>query len=239
MPKNSLLEWIIASPVRAALLLFFVAGLVVVWIVNWDVPYATVDFEASVYDKVVETLTPILFVGLLVERLLEVFVSGGRKHDRQPLERSLLKSKEKLNQLDGRRAALQAQLDSPGAKVLSDPQRSNILARLNKVADHVPEAQRNYREADAALEKFKGETRKIAYVLGTLMGLVIGLAGVRALSPVVKSKVDDWEVGQQILFHGADVALTAALLAGGAAGIHQVISVFGDYTKKARKGAEA
>ena len=228
----------ITNPIADVLIMFGLACVVVALITFSGASYGTVEFKGLDYDTVVEVLTPVLFVGLLVERLLEVFVSGGRKHKREPLERRLLKTTEKLAQLSERSSVLQTQLDAPGTEALSDQQKDKILDRLSNVMDKLPEAQRNLREAEAEMEKFRGKTRKIAYVIGTAMGLVIGLAGVRALAPIVGEQIANWHTFQQFAFHSVDVVLTAALLAGGAAGIHQVIAVFGDYTQKARKGAK-
>jgi hypothetical protein len=233
-----MLQRMIANPIVAVLIMFGLAGAVVMWVVSNDSAYVSVQFVPDVNDAVIKVLMPILFVGLLVERSLEVFVSNARKHGRQPLERRLLKAREKLAQLASRSDVLQAQLDGPGAGDLTASQRDVILARLSSVADHVPEAQRELRDAEAEIEEFKGETRKIAYVVGTLIGLIIGLAGVRALSPLIQSQFPEAAWFQEFAFNSIDVAMTAALLAGGAAGVHQVISVFGDYTQKVRKGAQ-
>ena len=59
------------------------------------------------------------------------------------------------------------------------------------------------------------------------MGLVASLAGVNALSPfLAKDALNNLPAAQHALFAGFDIVLTAALLAGGADGLHSVISAF-------------
>ena len=236
-------EKILNHPAQVALALLVVAIALVAMIVigqdddSWR--YDTVNFLPTTYDAVVDVLTPILFVALLVERLLEVFVSGARKEQRQPLEKRVLKTNEKIAQLNSRKDDLQAQLDAPGAKNLTPAQIQNIQDRITNIIQNIlPEEQRKKRAADADMEKFKGQTRKIAYVVGVFMGLVVAIAGIRTLSGLVDHTLANWSRPQEFLFNSVDVAFTAALLAGGAAGIHQVISLFGDYTKQARKNVQ-
>lgn len=234
-----MIEKIIEKPVMATLVLIALAIAVIGLIVATDARYDTVEFLPVTYDTVVDVLTPILFVALLVERALEVFVSTGRKLKRVPLERRLQKAKQKVAQLKERIDVFQGQLDAPGASDLTDVQRQAILDRKDGVNKLLPTAQRKEREAQAKMEKYRGETGRVAYVFGSLFGLVIGLAGLRVLAPLVDINLANWAGFQTFVFHGVDVILTAALLAGGASGIHQIISVFSDYTAQTRRKAQA
>lgn len=230
---------IIEKPVIATLILVVLATVSISLIIGNGTQYDTLNFVPVTYEAVVDVLTPLLFVALLVERTLEVFISTGRKLKRTPLERRLLKDKGRITQLNERIAVFQGQLDAPGASDLTDAQRQAILDRKDAVNALLPAAQQKQREADAVMEKYKGETRRLAYVFGSLFGLIISLAGLRVLAPLVDFRLAGWGDTQLVVFHSIDVVLTAALLAGGAGGIHQIISVFGDYTAQTRRSAQA
>ena len=229
----------IQRPAATAFVMLAVATAVIILTVIMGVKYDTLNFTPVTYEAVVDVLTPALFVALLIERLLEVFVSNARKEQRIPLEKTLQQAKETIQQLTKRSDAFQAQLDAPSASDLSEQQRDKILERKESIlTKDMPAAEVNVREAVTHLEKYKAETRKVAYVSGTAIGLIIALAGVRVLSPIVDFDLALWSNFQKTIFQIIDVALTGALLAGGAAGIHQIISVFGDYTKRTRQNIQ-
>lgn len=64
---------------------------------------------------------------------------------------------------------------------------------------------------------------------------MVALASVRFMAPLVDFELAAWVPFQLFLFHSLDVLLTAALLAGGANGVHQIIAVFADFTAQTRK----
>ena len=77
------------------------------------------------------------------------------------------------------------------------------------------------------LTTYKGLTKRYAFVPGLGMGLIASLAGVSALSPfLAKDALNNLPTAQHALFTGFDVVLTAALLAGGADGLHGLVSAF-------------
>ena len=81
----------------------------------------------------------------------------------------------------------------------------------------------------------KVRTRRITFAVGTLGGLILGMVGVRVHNPLIEFDPQKWSDFQEISFHSCDVNLTAGVLAGGASGVHQIVSVFGDFTDKTRK----
>jgi hypothetical protein len=77
------------------------------------------------------------------------------------------------------------------------------------------------------LTVYTGLTQRYAFITGLILGLVAALAGVSALMPfVAKDALNTLPAAQHALFAGFDIVLTAALLAGGADGLHSVISAF-------------
>jgi hypothetical protein len=81
--------------------------------------------------------------------------------------------------------------------------------------------------ATDSLTVYTGLTQRYAFITGLILGLVAALAGVSALMPfVAKDALNTLPAAQHALFAGFDIVLTAALLAGGADGLHSVISAF-------------
>jgi hypothetical protein len=123
-------------------------------------------------------------------------------------------------------------------EVLISPWRDPDANRLNtavatasKAAETDPatKAQKLQDVAKAAdtLTDFKGQTQRYAFLTSLSLGLIASLAGVSALTPfLAPGALNSLPSAQHALFAGFDVLLTAALLAGGADGMHSVISAF-------------
>jgi hypothetical protein len=83
---------------------------------------------------------------------------------------------------------------------------------------------------EKALIAYKAKTRQIAYLSGLALGVVISALGMRCLEPFFEPKAfADLGTVQHGLLNGVDVLLTGALLAGGADGLHKLVSVFTNY----------
>jgi hypothetical protein len=83
--------------------------------------------------------------------------------------------------------------------------------------------------ATDALNIYTGVTQHYAFITGLTLGLIASLAGVSAFTPFLangKDALNGLPAAQHALFAGFDIVLTAALLAGGADGLHSVISAF-------------
>ncbi len=78
-------------------------------------------------------------------------------------------------------------------------------------------------EAAAALGAYRATTKEIALFVGFVLGILVALAGVRALGGIVAAPVAD------PLFTAVDALITGALLAGGSEGIHQMMNVFSNF----------
>ena len=234
-----MMKFIEERPATATALLVLIA-VVIVGIVIWKVGHLeTLTFSGMTYDGVVDLLTPLFLIALFLERAIEVFVSTSRRLGRADMETRLDKATEKIKQLNDRLKQFQAQLDAPGASHLADDDLSAIHKRMQNVSDVVPSAQRAVRSAEAQLERYRARTRLVAFAAGVALGLVVAIAGIRVISPLVDVGTAQWPALQSFVFHCVDVVLTSGLLAGGASGIHQIVSVFGEYTDKVRKGVQA
>ena len=78
-----------------------------------------------------------------------------------------------------------------------------------------------------ALVVYKARTRRVAFAGAVLLCLTISAMGVRALEQLVDPPVLARFTDSQLrVFRTVDVALTGLLLAGGADGLHKLVSLF-------------
>jgi hypothetical protein len=102
------------------------------------------------------------------------------------------------------------------AKAAPEPDDQAKVQKVQAVAD-----------ATDSLTVYTGLTQRYAFITGLALGLIASLAGVSALTPfLAKDALSTLPATQHALYAGFDVVLTAALLAGGADGLHSVISAF-------------
>lgn len=83
-------------------------------------------------------------------------------------------------------------------------------------------------EADeTTLVTYKARTRRVAFAAAVLLCLTISAMGVRALEQLVDPPVLGRFTDMQLrVFRTVDVVLTGTLLAGGADGLHKLVSLF-------------
>ena len=80
------------------------------------------------------------------------------------------------------------------------------------------------RVASNALEEYRGKTQRYAFGISLTLSILTAIVGVRAFGPFLDSaKFHTTPHAQQLYFLCLDVALSAALLAGGADGIHSIV----------------
>jgi hypothetical protein len=122
-------------------------------------------------------------------------------------------------------------------EILISPWRDTGANKLAKVldvvkaraADPVANAQNalDMKAASDALDEYRGRTQQDAFAVSLTLSLLTSISGVRALWPFVNAtKFSDTGITshrQQVFFLCVDVVLSAALLAGGADGIHSVV----------------
>jgi hypothetical protein len=90
------------------------------------------------------------------------------------------------------------------------------------------------------INQFRHETRMYSLAVSVVLGILVSLAGVRALAAVVEAgPIEQW-YWHNGFFSVLDVLITGALLGGGADAIHKVVSTFTTFmeaTKSRVKGA--
>lgn len=79
--------------------------------------------------------------------------------------------------------------------------------------------------ASDALDEYRGETQKYAFGVSFTLSILAAMVGVRALGPFLdNARFHTTSHAQQLYFLCLDVGLSAALLAGGADGIHSLVN---------------
>ena len=110
-----------------------------------------------------------------------------------------------------------------------DPGATRLKTALS-AAKANPAATDAQAAAQAAIDAFQGKTTQYAFAIAALFGLVAAMVGVRALwpflDPTAMTIFKAASLVQQNTFIVFDVVLSAALLAGGANGIHSVVTAF-------------
>jgi len=162
-----------------------------------------VAFKSTASNEVLGLLGTLLFVALLVERALEVFVNTWRSEgamftDQRDFYRRELDNLEKLK---------------------PDEQ----LARKTELDD----VREKLRIAEDQRTKYRSGTMQFALWGGLTLGLLTSAVGVRTLQPLVDpAALAQLGPTQQTFFHVVDVLLTGGLLAGGSDAIHKLTSLY-------------
>ena len=89
--------------------------------------------------------------------------------------------------------------------------------------------------AETELRVYRAGTQRRALLAGLTLGLMVSLAGVRLLGPIFDLAASSSL--QQALFRFTDIILTAGLIAGGSAAIHELMALIDDLLRARRKRA--
>ena len=91
--------------------------------------------------------------------------------------------------------------------------------------------------ASEVLDAYRGQTQRYAFAVGLVLSFCASAVGVRALWPFVSDptvfKTTTDGLRQADFFRNYDVIITTALLAGGADGLHAIISSITGFFQKA------
>lgn len=182
---------------HAPLLVFTLIAVVIVILYAWLAKWPGFPMSIDI-GQVMNKLAPLILAAAFIERAVEVIISPWRDTEATILEN-------RLNYL----------------KAQTPPDPAKIAA------------------ADAAFQEYTGQTKQYASGVGLTLGVLAAYVGVRAFWPFVdlaalKTAVDlaAQKAGSGIgphqvsMFNVVDVVISAALLAGGADGIHQVVNSF-------------
>jgi hypothetical protein len=132
-------------------------------------------------------------------------------------------------------------------EILISPWRDAEASVLQKALDAaqraVPPVPADIETASNAIDRYRGKTQQYAFGVSLTLSLAVSMVGVRTLLPLLATAPQYGAPHQHAAFVVIDVALSAALLCGGADGIHSVINMFTTYfdstADKAQKAAAA
>lgn len=199
-------------------------------------------------DKVGTALMALVFVALLIERVVEVFVAPLTGGNKQALEDQLVAAQAKIAEYNT--------LLKPAATVDNPVPTPPDAALMAEYAAKITALKLLEQQLSGEIKAINRQTQRIALSFSVPISVVVALAGLRAIGPLVTltcevakaaadtaatgasdagagtSSVDKGKnacsIGPSLLAM-ADVVLTAGLLAGGADGIHKILDNFIGY----------
>ena len=173
-------------------------------------------------DKVGTALTALIFVALLIERVVEVFVSPLTAGNKQGLEDQRVAAQAKIAEFET--------LLKPAATVANPVPTPPDAALVADYAEQIKSLKLLDQALASEIKAKDKETQRLALSFSIPISVVVALAGVRAIGPLLATTCGpNWSDkvtpcdAPGVLMAMADVILTAGLLAGGADGIHKVL----------------
>lgn len=92
-------------------------------------------------------------------------------------------------------------------------------------------------DTEKELQVYRAGTQRRALLIGLTMGAMVALSGVRLLGPIFEIG-EAWAPFQRAMFHFTDVTLTAGLIAGGSATIHELMALVDTFLRESRRQAK-
>ncbi|MDF5708590.1 MAG: hypothetical protein PUP90_13110 [Nostoc sp. S4] len=201
-------------------------------------------FKPFGLNDIIQTLTLPLFISLLLERSLEVFITTWRSPFVENLDIEIQRQKllidEKLK-LAKEQKQSSSSSDSSNVTSILPPEgmslEQQIIQNFIQSQEQVllviqPELDDlNAKERQRAA--YKADTRTIALWTSLVFGLLISAIGIRSIEPLVVLDLNNQT--QVVIFRSLDALLTGGLIAGGSEGIHQIIQVFTNFMEATSK----
>jgi len=198
---RSVVKWMSVAAIGATIVLLIFA----IRAEQWIVPAIKEDFLAS---DLVNLLGTLVFVALLQERALEVFVSMSRRTVSLRMELDIAEIDEWTTKHEARRD-----------KALE----TNPKADVSRIQSSINGLRKKLSEKRLELRDYRSRTMRLALSVSVAIGVLISVAGLRTLEHTVSTA--GFGDSQLSAFKGADILLMGALLAGGSDGIHKLMSV--------------
>jgi hypothetical protein len=155
-------------------------------------------------DDLVTRMSPLILTSAFVERAVEILISPWRDAGASKLENAV--------------TAIKARPNDPTTPVQNAQNALDLQA------------------AAGALDSYRGQTQRYAFAAGLVLSFCASAVGVRALWPFVTDvsvfKTTTDGLRQSDFFRNYDVIITTALLAGGADGLHAIISSITSFFQK-------
>lgn len=122
-------------------------------------------------------------------------------------------------------------------EVLIKAWRQGGKSRLEEAA-RLADAGAAKTQAEQKLEEYRAGTQRRALLVGLTLGFLVSLSGVRILGRIFEfDGAAGWSF-QQAVFQFTDIVVTAGLIAGGSATIHELMALVDDFLNTSRKRAK-
>ena len=92
--------------------------------------------------------------------------------------------------------------------------------------------------SERKLDEYRTGTQRRALLGGLTLGILVSLSGVRLLGPIFQFDASDGWTFQMGVFQFTDIIITAGLIAGGSATIHELMALVDDFLRASRKRAK-
>ncbi|WGV27561.1 hypothetical protein [Halotia branconii] len=239
------------SPTSPLFIFWIFISFFVVTLLAWLSPQPFI-VKTFGLDDIVQLLTLPLFISLLLERSLEVFITTWRgtkaeKLDIAVQQQNILISEKRRfiekQQEQRRTAALELnQVSGLPPEGMSLEQQiiqnftqsqEKLLNTMQPYLDDLNMKIHELNKKEAERIAYKSDTRIIALWTSLLCGILISTIGIRSIEPLII--VDTNNPTQIIVLRFSDTFLTGGLIAGGSEGIHKLIQVFVSFMEATSK----
>ncbi|MHC5737211.1 hypothetical protein [Nostoc sp.] len=228
------------SPESPLFIVLIIISFLIVTLSTWlsSKPFILKPFGVN---DIVQLLTLQLFISLLLERSLEVFITTWRGPFVEQLDISIQQKKALLSEKIRLMEVQQSQfLESnqisglpPEGMSLEQQIIQNFTQNQQEPLKIFKPQMDDINEKERQRAAYKSDTRIIALWTSLLFGLLMSAIGIRSIEPLVVIDLDN--PIQVIIFRCLDALLTGGLIAGGSEGIHKLIKVFIDFMEATSK----
>lgn len=228
------------SPESPLFIVLIIISFLVVTLSTWlsSKPFVLKPFGVN---DIVQVLTLQLFISLLLERSLEVFITTWRGPFVEQLDinieqkKALLSEKIRLMEVQQKQLLESNQISGLPPEGMSLEQQiiQNFTQNQQEPLKIFQPQMDDINEKERQKTAYKSDTRTIALWTSLLFGLLMSAIGIRSIEPLVVIDLDN--PIQVIIFRCLDALLTGGLIAGGSEGIHKLIKVFIDFMEATSK----
>ncbi|WDD32585.1 hypothetical protein PQG02_28700 [Nostoc sp. UHCC 0926] len=230
------------SPESPLFVLLIIISFLVVTLSTWlsSKPFVLKPFG---FNDIIQLLTLQLFISLLLERSLEVFITTWRGPFVEQLDISIQQEKALMSEKIRLMEVQQKQFPSLESNQVSGLPPEGMSLEQQIIQNFTQNQQDSLKifqpQIDDLNEKerqrtaYKSDTRIIALWTSLLFGLLMSAIGIRSIEPLVVIDLDN--PIQVVIFRCLDALLTGGLIAGGSEGIHKLIKVFIDFMEVTSK----
>ena len=217
--------------VEAKLAAWFGAALLVLSILATVLGFQEVQFSSNSLEQVGALVLTLILVALVIERAVEVYVSKRFDAEKLRVRRPLTRAEARLEKAE--KALAEERERRQGS---SRPPTDEDREYMNELAKDVRDAHTAVDDAHEQtwldLSRLRASKVRSASVLSVVLGALVSVSGVRVLGQFVPMQ-DGELIGalaesalQLDMFRITDAIMTALVLAGGADGIHKMVSKF-------------